>query len=956
MKRYRHLVHLSALGAWAIAFGCAIGWDVFVLPWTTFLPEAGPLGTFIGLLAGALIMVVIAWNFHYMIGKCPGPGGVYSYAKMAFGPDHGYVCAWVLCLAYAAIVWGDSTVLASVVRYLVSGTFLQDTFTCTVAGVEVYMGDMVVVSLAMGIVVPLCISRRFAASVQIAFALMLAVGIAVCFTAAASRHVGTGMPILPAFSPTGGAPFRQVLNVLSISPWLFVGFEAMSGMSAEFGFPHRKSFGVMVAAIAAAAAAYIAAMLIPVLASGDASAGWPAALSEIGEPNAHAFDVVKRCLGKAGPEVLGATLLGALFTNLVGNTIVASRIVAAMADDGAMSKWFGRWRGKLSARNGIICIAVLSVAVSALGESVISVIVDMAVVGAAIAYAYTSAAAFKVARSEGRRITMATGVFGLASSVLIAAMFLFPALSSESLKMETESFLVLVGWCVAGLVSFLFVFRRDSEHRFGHSAAVWMFLFVAIIVLSHLWARQTARDTMMKTYGDIVELHTTACLPSEKGEAAVALGDDWRSAILGKLQTIRRVMVRNSYVQSGIDILALALMFAVYRILRRRELSMEREKAKAKSFFFSTVSHDIRTPLNAIIGFSEMLKSGFKSEEERQQAIDAILVSGKTLLELVNDVLDLSKLEAGKMAITPEPTDCAVLLREVVKAFNVAQKQFNIDLRCRVDDMPPLMVDPQRLRQIAFNLVGNAMKFTKDGYVEVRASFSHGTFHLEVEDTGCGIGEEDLKRIGSAYVQVGAKESRNGGTGLGLAICRQLVAAMGGSLKVESELGRGSTFSIDVSGVRVAKEMTGGTGGSGGTVSLAPGSPVSQALPVKAPLRVLVVDDSKMNVMVLKALLKYIGEFDVVSAADGQEALEILKAPNAGRFDLVMTDMWMPRLDGAGLVKAIRADSAFSGVRVLVVTADVEFQPKFAEFGFDGILLKPITKNKLADALAKALR
>jgi len=483
-----------------------------------------------------------------------------------------------------------------------------------------------------------------------------------------------------------------------------------------------------------------------------------------------------------------------------------------------------------------------------------------------------------------------------------------------------------------------------------------MFLFVAIIVLSHLWARQTARDTMMKTYGDIVELHTTACLPSEKGEAAVALGDDWRSAILGKLQTIRRVMVRNSYVQSGIDILALALMFAVYRILRRRELSMEREKAKAKSFFFSTVSHDIRTPLNAIIGFSEMLKSGFKSEEERQQAIDAILVSGKTLLELVNDVLDLSKLEAGKMAITPEPTDCAVLLREVVKAFNVAQKQFNIDLRCRVDDMPPLMVDPQRLRQIAFNLVGNAMKFTKDGYVEVRASFSHGTFHLEVEDTGCGIGEEDLKRIGSAYVQVGAKESRNGGTGLGLAICRQLVAAMGGSLKVESELGRGSTFSIDVSGVRVAKEMTGGTGGSGGTVSLAPGSPVSQALPVKAPLRVLVVDDSKMNVMVLKALLKYIGEFDVVSAADGQEALEILKAPNAGRFDLVMTDMWMPRLDGAGLVKAIRADSAFSGVRVLVVTADVEFQPKFAEFGFDGILLKPITKNKLADALAKALR
>ena len=955
MKRYGQLVHLSALGAWAVAFGCAIGWDVLVLPWTTFLPEAGPLGSLLGLLSGALVMVVVAWNFHYMIGKCPGPGGVYSYAKMAFGPDHGYICAWFLCLAYAAIVWADSTVLASVVRYMVSGTFLRDALTCTVAGGEVYLGDMVVVALAMGIVVPLCVRRRFAAAVQIAFALMLAAGLAVCFAAAASGHAAEGLSVRPFFSPAEGSPFRQFLNILAISPWLFVGIEAMSGMSAEFGFPCRKSFGIMVAAIASAVAAYVAAMLIPVLVSGESAAGWPAALAEIGEPKAHAFDVVKSCVGGMGPEVLVATLLGALFTNLVGNTIVASRLVAAMADDGAMSSWLGRWDGKLSARNGIVCIAVLSVAVSALGEAVVSVIVDVAVVGAAIAYAYTSAAAFKIARGEGRRLTMATGVFGLASSVAIAAMFLFPALSSESVTMRTESFLVLVGWCVAGLVSFLFVFRRDDGHRFGHSPAVWMSLFVAIVVLSHLWARQTARDTMMKTYVDVVDLHSSTCLPSAEGGAPAALGEDWRTAIRGTLQTVRRVIVRNSYVQSGVDLLALALMFAVYRILRRRELAMEREKAKAKSFFFSTVSHDIRTPLNAIIGFSEMLKLGFKTEEERRQAIDAILVSGKTLLGLVNDVLDLSKLESGKMAISPEPTDCAGLLREVAAAFNAAKGKSGVDLRCRADEMPPLMVDPLRLRQIAFNLVGNAMKFTKEGHVEVRASFSEGTFRFEVEDTGCGIGEEDLKHIGSAYVQVGAKDSRNGGTGLGLAICRQLVAAMGGSLGVKSALGKGSTFTVTIPGVTVAGNGERGMGngergmGNGETGDSAPAVPVSAT-----PPRILVVDDSKMNVMVLMALLKHLGDFDIASAADGQEALEVLKSPASGRFDLVMTDMWMPRLDGAGLVKAIRADPALSGVRVLVVTADVEYQTKAAEIGFDGILLKPVTREKLAAALAKA--
>ena len=153
MKVGDKFAHLSVFGAWAFAFGCAVGWDVFVLPWTTFLPEAGPFCTFLGLVAGALVMVVIAWNFHYMIGKCPGPGGVYSYAKMAFGPDHGYICAWFLCLAYAAIVWADSAALASIVRYMAGGSSLMQALTFSVAGVEVFVGDMAVVALAMAVVV-----------------------------------------------------------------------------------------------------------------------------------------------------------------------------------------------------------------------------------------------------------------------------------------------------------------------------------------------------------------------------------------------------------------------------------------------------------------------------------------------------------------------------------------------------------------------------------------------------------------------------------------------------------------------------------------------------------------------------------------------------------------------------------------------------------------------------------
>ena len=409
-------------------------------------------------------------------------------------------------------------------------------------------------------------------------------------------------------------------------------------------------------------------------------------------------------------------------------------------------------------------------------------------------------------------------------------------------------------------------------------------------------------------------------------------------------------------------------MFGLYAILRRRERDMEQEKAAAKSYFFSTVSHDIRTPLNAIIGYSTMLESGFKTEAERKEAIDSILMSGKTLLGLVNDVLDLSKLESGKMEILPEPTDCSRLMRVVMESFRASSGRPGVELRCRAEEMPLLMLDPQRLRQIMFNLVGNAVKFTEKGYVELHASFERrkdadtGVLRLEIEDTGCGISEEDLKRIGSAYVQViseedlkrigsayvqvGSKISRNGGTGLGLAICKQLVAAMGGGLEVESTPGVGSTFSVFIPNVKIAESKP------DAQERVNPPADAQQStLPEQMPHRILLVDDSKMNLMVLKALLKNMGDFEITMAPDGQEALKVLEEQGAKAFDLVLTDMWMPNLDGAGLIHAIRANPALASLRVIAVTADVESRVTCADMGFNGILLKPITTATLGKAI-----
>ena len=367
-------------------------------------------------------------------------------------------------------------------------------------------------------------------------------------------------------------------------------------------------------------------------------------------------------------------------------------------------------------------------------------------------------------------------------------------------------------------------------------------------------------------------------------------------------------------------------------------------QALAKSLFFSSVSHDIRTPLNAIIGFSEMLKQGVDSPADQEIAVDSILMSSKTLLQLVNDILDLSKLESGRMSIEPEPTDVATLLREIAASFGVIHQKAGFEMLCRTSGLPTLMIDPYRLRQIAFNLVGNAVKFTTKGFVELRASFEpdatgeKGTFRMDVQDTGCGISAEDQRKLATPFVQIGSVASRRGGTGLGLHICRLLARAMGGEMSIVSAPGKGATFSIVVPDVRVAP------------AAAAKKEAVAEPLSLRN-VRILVADDTKLNQIVLKSMFAKLGADDVTVASDGREALSILESRGPDAFDLVLTDAWMPEMTGMDLVAAVRANPALAKLPVYLFTAEVEFRDTYAESGFNGILLKPATLETLRKIL-----
>ena len=378
-----------------------------------------------------------------------------------------------------------------------------------------------------------------------------------------------------------------------------------------------------------------------------------------------------------------------------------------------------------------------------------------------------------------------------------------------------------------------------------------------------------------------------------------------------------------------------------------RALKRARSAEKTRSLFFSIVSHDIRTPLNAILGYSELLRKGVENRAEMDEALESIQASGTTLLQLVNDVLDLAKLDAGKMVLQPRPVRLSRLTDEVFASFRMAAATKGLKLANRTADVPTVQLDELRFRQILFNLVGNAVKFTAHGSVSVAASYNDGKLEVSVADTGIGIPKEMLTRILDPFIQVqdpSHAPDRACGTGLGLSICRRLVEAMGGELVVESELGCGSTFRITIPGV-----VTGEIESQADVVRDVAVSPE------KLPKRVMVVDDSPVNRSVLTAFLKKVGVAVVDHACDGAEALEALaSAVKEGRpHDFVFTDYWMPHMNGLEFVARLRADPRFGELPVFVVTADTEFKRDARGGLFTGVLFKPLTYARLQEVLAR---
>jgi len=362
---------------------------------------------------------------------------------------------------------------------------------------------------------------------------------------------------------------------------------------------------------------------------------------------------------------------------------------------------------------------------------------------------------------------------------------------------------------------------------------------------------------------------------------------------------------------------------------------------RAKSAFLATMSHEIRTPLNAIIGMADVLKQSELSGEQATQ-LGMIRHAGDVLLDVINDILDYSKLEAGAVTIERHATSLPEIIDSVREIMAARASAASLEFTMTAPEMS-VTVDAARLRQVLLNLVGNAIKFTREGAVSVTATLNGELLRIEVSDTGRGIPEDQFCRLFQDFSQLDSSSTRAfGGTGLGLAICRRLMEAMGGTISVTSVVGKGSTFWIEMPATPA--------------VALPPRPLAVPAakLPIAsfaASSSVLVVDDSEVNRLVAAGLLKSLG-YQVETAENGQLALERMAEHH---YDLVLMDMQMPVMDGIAATKAIRARGDETPIVGLTANAFETDRAACLAAGMNDHLPKPVTREKLAQILTARL-
>ena len=953
--------YLSPLAVWAFAFGSAVGWGAFVMPGTTFLPIAGPWGSVIGLFVGAAVMFIIGWCYCFLMKRYPDAGGSYTIASKALGNDHGFLCAWMLLLTYAAIIWANSTALSLILRCLFGDVFCFG-LSYQIAGYTVYTGEVL---LSVGILALACLicilGKRVASTAQILCALLLFGGVAACF-AAVVAHRGGFDGLMPAFAETGD-PAVQIMTIVVLAPWAFIGFESVSHSTEEFRFHPKKTLPILIAALAAGALTYIMLIFCAAMSVPDGFGSWSeyiAALTRLdGVEAIPTFHAAQEAMGVPGLIILGVAAVCGIITGLIGNLTALSRLIYRMSSDKMLPKGLKRLNRRSVPARAVLCIGAVSAVIPLFGRTAIGWIVDVTTIGATVVYACISICATVIGKREKKTSVAVFGILGIMSSLIFAFSYLLLYISPQS-KLSSESYMILLLWSILGLLVFRVLMQRDKTRHIGQSVVVWIVLFCLVLLLSVSWINSTTMDKAHDIAGDVRTVHTALAERSGllSGNQSVLETNNYMAT---RLNDFADLIKHNMWIFACLILGTLALIFSIFSIIKRREKEMEaqrltaEENSRAKSAFLSNMSHDIRTPMNAVIGYTELALREENIPPATREYLEKIDASGSQLLALINDILEMSRIESGKTELDTAPADLCAIVEEACHIFDIQMAAKPLDYT--VDDSGVrnryVVCDKNRLNRILLNLISNAYKFTLPGgsvsvkLTERESGAQSCTYQLTVSDTGIGMTPDFAKRIFDAYEREHNRTvSEIQGTGLGMSILKSFVDLMGGTIDVYSQKGRGTTFVINLRfPVARREDVYTASNDSDGVARDFSG------------VKILLAEDNPINSEIALMILKNEG-FAVDTAENGKVAVEMLEQADEDCYSAVLMDIQMPVMNGLDASRAIRAlEGRRAQIPIIALTANTfesDRQEAFAA-GMNAHVAKPFQPEELVDTLAECI-
>lgn len=386
---------LSPINVWSLALGSIIGWGAFVMPGNLFLNTAGPLGTAIGMMIGALIMMIIAINYGYMVQKFPVAGGEFAFSFKGFGRTHAFICAWFLGLSYLSIVPLNATALGLIGRYMFPN-IMQRGYLYSIAGWEVYLGEVIFASLALIIFAITSIKGvRISGRIQTIMAFSL-VGSIILLTVVALFNSKTAVTNLKPLFSSNSTPISGILSIVAVAPWAYVGFDSIPQASEEFDFSPKKALGIMLISIFLGSLMYIAVNTVTAVVF-----PWQDFISS--KPFWATGVAVEQLMGQIGLIILGIALVSAILAGIIGFYMASSRLLLSMSRAKAIPGWFGEiHKEHKTPHNAIKFVLFISLLTPWFGRQVLLWVVDMASIGAAIGYFYTSASAYNIMKKEGK--------------------------------------------------------------------------------------------------------------------------------------------------------------------------------------------------------------------------------------------------------------------------------------------------------------------------------------------------------------------------------------------------------------------------------------------------------------------------------------------------------------------------------------------------------------------------